>query len=184
MAITVQLYEDSGAVISAHGTTRNVVNNIGWKSSPLDETNLFTFYPIIRPTTDPFAYSYTKYNYFKISGTYTKATRPYIIIKSSLASNNIKLFYKLTSTYAASTNSWIGDLIYVEDGELHIYPKLSTIGPEDNANTSSYVQYLAANTTYYTQYIQTQLLVTPDSYQNISPPMIGLYLDEYEGADT
>ena len=72
--ITVEVWEDSGAVSSGHGTTRAEVDNLGFKDSPLDETFTFADYPIRRPiNTELFTVSYKKYYYFKFYGTYSMA---------------------------------------------------------------------------------------------------------------
>lgn len=183
MALTIEIFEDSGALTLGHGTTRISVDNVGWKSSGLDETNSFAYYPLRRPDGVPFTYSYKKYNYFKISGTHAKATRPVIIIQGGYnMATALKLYYKLSNTYAEPTNAFEGDLIYVNSSTLMLYPKLSTVGPEDTS--ASYVQYLTSGTTYYTQYLVSQLFVgTGGSYQNLPELKIGLYLQEFENTD-
>ena len=183
MTIAIDLYEDSGAVLSGHGTTRIAVDNIGWKSSGLDETNSFAYYPVRRPDGVPFTYSYQKYNFFRISGTHAKATRPVIIITGAdlLLADQMRLHYKLSSTYEEATGGIDGSLMYLNN-TIRIYPKLSTIGPEDTG--ASYIQYLTSGTTYYTQYLVTQLLVESSSvYQNLPEVTVGLYLQEFENTD-
>ena len=124
MTITAQLYQDSGAISSGHGTTRISVINVGWKNSALDETNSFVFYPIVRPTSVPFTYSYTSYNYLKISGTYPNGSRPRIRISGSvtgaapagyIGTDKCKLYYKLTNTYAVPSNAFDGSLQWRDD---------------------------------------------------------------------
>ena len=183
MALSVEIYEDSGAVLSGHGTTRIITDNIGWKSSGLDETNSFAYYPLRRPEGVPFTYSFKKYNYFKISGTHAAACRPVIIVQGGYnMATALKLYYKLSNTYEEPTNAFDGDLIYVNSSTLMLYPKLSTVGPEDTG--ASYVQYLTSGTTYYTQYLVTQLFVQGGgSYQNLPDLKIGLYLQEFENTD-
>lgn len=182
MTIAIDLYEDSGAVLSAHGTTRIAVDNIGWKSSGLDETNSFAYYPLRRPTDVPFTYSFKKYNYFRISGTHAAATRPVIIIQGGSMAGDFRLYYKLSNTYQVPTNAFEGDLIYVNSNTLMLYPKLSTVGPEHTG--AAHVQYLTSGTTYYTQYLVTQLFVgASGSYQNLPDLKIGLYLQEFENTD-
>lgn len=218
MAITVEVKEDSGAVVSGHGTTRISVNNIGWKNSGLDETHSYPYYPIQRPETFGLQPSFKKYNYLKISGTYASGTRPKIIITNGILSgdisrtntsapttdtpltgitqttqietpttyqttNKVRLYYKLSSTYEVPDGNFDGDMIYVPPGGLTIYPRISTTGPE-SANT--WIQRMSANTTYYTEYLITQLYVEPgawDEYGNIGNVEIKFTFDEYETAD-
>lgn len=193
MGISVDLYEDSGPVTNGHGTTRILVDNIGWKSSSSDETNEYAYNPIIRPEgTTPFSYSYKKYNYLVFSGTYITGSRVRIKISGNIlgsppegaaGTNKIRLFYKLTNTYEQPSNAFEGDLIYLPSGETKIlYLNLSTTGPE-SATTNP--QYLTADTTYYSQYLVTQLFVENDngsmsSFGNIGELNIECYLDEYE----
>ena len=200
MALTVEIFEDSGALTLGHGTTRIITDNIGWKSSGLDETNHFVFYPLRRPDSG-FTYSFIKYTYFKISGTYAKASRPRIIINHSLriggeCIGRTKLYYKLTNTYAEPTNAFDGSMIYIppddEEPNIRLYPRTSTVGPEV---ATTYNQYLNTNTTYYTEYFVTQLfvhttdyvdpeVVAASIYGNISSPLIKFEVDEYESTTT
>ena len=187
MALTIEIFEDSGALTLGHGTTRIITDNIGWKSSGLDETNHFVFYPLRRPDSG-FTYSFIKYNYFKISGTYAKASRPRIIVTYPEPNTGVgaKVYYKLTNTYAVPTNAFDGSLMYLPDGRL--YPRMSTVGPEA---ATTYSQYLTGNTTYYTEYFVTQLFVHTEDYAdpellycNIISPLIKFEVDEYESTST
>lgn len=191
MTITCELYQDSGAVVSSHGTTRISVDNIGWKSSGLDETYSYVYYPIRRPTTDPFTYSYMQYTYAKISGTYVKGRAPRFTISGNIngsppsgyvGTTGVRLYYKLTSTYAEPTNTWDGTLIFIPSGStITLYPKINTAGPEA---AGGYVFPLAANTTYYTQYLVTQLAVEGGAgYGNIGALTIAFHVDEYDTTD-
>lgn len=193
MTITVQLYQDSGAVVSSHGTTRISVTNVGWKNSGTDETNSFVFYPIQRPTAVPFAYSYMSYNYLKISGTYPQGSRLRMQISGSVTGSppvgyqgttKSKLYYKLTNTYAVPSNAFDGSMIYLPEGVTQeLYPRVSTTGPEA---ATGYLKYLATDTTYYSEYLVTQLFVEQGldtEYGNIGQLKIKLFLDEYETTD-
>jgi len=194
MTITVDLYQDSGAVSSGHGTTRISVNNVGWKNSGLDETNSFVYYPLIRPEVTPFGYSFTMYNYLKISGTYPKGSRMRLRVSGAVdgappsgyvGTDKVRLFYKLTNTYTTPSNAFDGSLIYLPPGVAQtLYPRISTVGPEA---ATSYTQYMSANTTYYTEYLVTQLFVEAGSvaeFGNIGQLNIKVFMDEYEDTDT
>jgi len=188
----VELYEDSGAAVSGRGTTRIAVENIGWKKSGSDESNSYIYHPITRSETDV-VWSYTKYNFMKISGTYPAGARPRIQISGNVAGSppqgyegttKVKLYYRLTNEYSESSDVMDGSLIYVPPGGITVYPKLSTTGPEDAA--SSYVHHLTGNTTYFSQYLVTQLLVEPGTaldYGNLGELVVKVFADEYETTD-
>lgn len=192
MTMTVELYEDSGTAVAGRGTTRIAVENIGWKNSGLDESNSYIYHPITRSETDV-VWSYTKYNFMKISGTYAAGARPRIQISGDVAGSapegyqsttKVKLYYKLTNEYETPSNAMDGSLIYVPPGGITVYPKLSTVGPEDAAST--YVHHLAGNTTYFSQYLVTQLLVEPGTafdYGNLGELVVKVFVDEYETTD-
>lgn len=192
MTMLVELYEDSGTAVAGRGTTRIAVENIGWKNSGLDESNSYIYHPITRSETDV-VWSYTKYNFMKISGTYAAGARPRIQISGNVAgaapegyqsTTKVKLYYKLTNEYETPSNAMDGSLIYVPPGGITVYPKLSTVGPEDASST--YVHHLAGNTTYFSQYLVTQLLVEPGTafdYGNLGELVVKVFVDEYETTD-
>lgn len=194
MALNVTVWEDSGPITSNRGTTRIQVTNIGWKSTGTDETNLYVYNPIIRPQDNiPLTYSYKKYNYMKIAGTYPVGCRPRIKIRGDYngdppqgyeGTDKVRLYYKLSTVYEEPNNTWDGSLIYIPPGATRIlYPMVSTSGPE---SASSYSQYLTANTTYYSQYLVTQLVVEQGAevdFGNIGELNIEWYMDEYEGTN-
>lgn len=193
MTIEVEVYEDSGALTSGHGTTRLSVTNIGWKSSSLDETNSFVYYPIYRDKVN-WGFSYQKYNYMKVSGTYAAGGRPRIEISGSVigappsgytGTNKVRLYYKLTNIYSTQSDALDGSLIYLPPGVTHtIYPRMSSTGPEA---ATSYLKHLTGNTTYFSEYLVTQVFVEPDAtgikYGNIGEITVKFYMDEYETAD-
>lgn len=200
MAMICEMYQDTGPVVAGHGTTRISVDNIGWKSSGLDETHSFVYYPIRRPTVSGYTYSFTQYNYVKISGTYAAGRAPRFVIQGNItgpdAVNRIKLYYKLTSVYAEPSNiqeSGMTEAVFIPyaDGvqikniQLVLPARLSTSGPE---SANSYVHPLVQDTTYYTEYLVTQLQVdTPSAYYqygNLGDLRINFHVDEYETGDT
>lgn len=196
MAITIQLYQDTGAVVSGHGTTRIPVTNIGWKSNGTDETNSYVFYPINRPedVATPFGYSFKQYHYIKISGAYPAGSRLRFNISGGVnatrpagyeGSGSARLFYKLTNTYQVPDDTFDGSMIFLPSGTTQmIYPTVSTTGPEA---ATSYIKHLAQDTTYYTQYLVTQLFVDQGletEFGNIGELHITALVDEYESTDT
>ena len=204
MAITMTIFEDSGPLLAGKGTNRTAVNNIGWKSDGTDENgNHYAFSPIRRPYQigeDLFALSYKKYHHASIVGPYPKASRVRIKLinevtglpfegydtESTLAedvdpNSQVRLFYKLTNIYEQPNNVWDGGMHYLENGTTILYPSLSLTGPE---GVQSYPQYLETNTTYYTQYLVTQLAVPVGlGVGNIGKVNIEWYVDEYEDND-
>ena len=193
MTIEVEVFEDSGALLSGHGTTRQSVTNVGWKSSSLDETNHYVYYPVYRSKTD-WGFSYPKYNYIKISGTYAAGARPRMTISGSVigappsgytGTHKVRLYYKLTNTYGSQSDAMDGTLIYLPPGVTQtVYPRMSTTGPEV---ATAYTKHLTGSTTYFSEYLVTQLYVEPDAtrfrYGNIGEIVIKFHMDEYETAD-
>lgn len=193
MTLNVEFYQDTGPTVSDHGTTRVSVNNIGWKSNGLDESHSYVFYPVNRSIAGAQTWCYTQYTYVKVSGTFPAAGRPKFYISGAvdgaapeghIGTNKIRLFYKLTNVYAPPSALMDGSLIYLPPGVTQVlYPMMSGVGPE---LATSYIQHLTGNTTYYTQYLVTQLLVEPGTnfdYGNIGELHVKFTIDEYESAD-
>ena len=186
MSINIQLYEETS-------TGKVAVSNIGWRSAGTDDTSFYVYNPIIRPQGDTiFTYSFKKYNYAKIEGTYPIGSRPRIKISNGITGappdqlagcedgSQLRLYYKLTNTFESPNDQWDGTMIFLPAGETIIYPAVSTSGPE---SATTYPQYLSGNTTYYTQYLVTQLVAgqgTVRDFGNIGEVNIEWYMDEYE----
>jgi len=201
MPINLTLYEDTGPAVSGAGTYRNAVGNIGLKADGTDDTgNHYAYSPVIRPYQGEYwSHSYKKYHFLKLHGTYPAASRVRIKIsngvkdappegyesESTLVNDadpyKVRIFYKLTNTYEQPNDAWDGELRFLEDGTVTLYPSLSLTGPGSN---QTYPQYLTANTTYYTQYLVTQLEVPVGSgVGNIGEVNIEWFVDEYEDGD-
>lgn len=179
MALTIELWEDYGAPTGSPlaGTTREEVASISWKSADLDESNSFVNYPVNRPYDgNLFTTSYTKYNYFKIQGTYDDAYNLAINFENDPAGNgggsgvasNVKILYNWTNTYAASTTNLLAGSTYNPDSPQIWRPLLSTQGPEYPGTS---VHDMTGDATFYTPYLVTQLIVYPggwDDFGNIS----------------
>lgn len=177
----LEIWEDSGPVLSGHGTTRQEVDNIGWKDSGLDESFQFVDYPVGRPYTPNklFSLSYKKYNYLKIQGTYSSIADVQVQFVGNPTDNNsgsgtgkasgVRVYYKWQSVYEEPDNLFLGGSWFDPYDPPTWQPLLSTVGPEGAA---SYFTDLVDNTTYYTQYLVTQLYVTNgawDDLGNLSP---------------
>ena len=179
MALNLSVWEDSGAVVAGHGTTRIEVDNLGFKDSPVDETNTFADYPIRRPIDDElYTLSYKKYYYFKFDGTYSSVSSftayldgdPEGVAGSGIASK-IRILYKWTNVYAVPDNTLLDGIFYDPANPPIWNPKLSTVGPEV---ATSYVTP-APNTTYYTAYLVTQLYIdksTSNDYGNLEEAFV------------
>lgn len=172
MALTVELWEDTGAVSSGHGTLQQEVNNIGWKNSSLDETYPFADYPVTRPLSGyVHTTSFKKYNYFKIYGTYDDAHdleirfngTPVGSGNGSGSASKVRIYYKWSSTYAVPNTTLLSGTFYDPSNPIILKPLLSTTGPN---GTAVWTPTLAANTTYYTPYLITQLFVEPSEWND------------------
>lgn len=176
MSIDIDHFQDSGPLSAGRGTTTIQIDNIGLKSNGGVENLDYAEYPLIAPSGDPFARSFKYFTFFKLSGTYVKASRVRIKIEPL---SGVKTFYRLTDTYSAPDAVHTGDLIYVPSTQV-VYPRLSTTGP----NTGLiYPQYLTANTTYYTEYLELQVYVPVGTSYQSSVGKITCWVDEYEEDD-
>jgi hypothetical protein len=196
MAITLETWEDTGAATGSppRGTTRQSVDGLSWKDSPLDETVPYADYPVRRPEIggSPAYYtSYSKYYYLKISGTYPLATRLTARFDGNVngtrsgykVTNGLRIYYKWTSTYAAPSTTLISSDYIDTATDLIWYPKFSTVGPQA---ATTRLNTLTGNTTYYTEYLVTQLYVAPGEwtdYGNIGDVKLKFVLHEYESTD-
>ena len=196
MAITLELYEDTGPLLAGRGTTTTLADSIGWKDDGSDETNAYVFYPLKRPISPVTeTYSYTKYNFIKVSGTYPRATRLRFTLGGNYTgaapsgyvdcSGKVKIYYKITNVYNPPANTAPSGMVYLPPGVIvDIIPYISLIGPNDA--TSLLPLDLLTNTNYWTGYLVTQLVVEPgawDEYGNIGVCNFTCYLDEYESTD-
>ncbi len=184
MAIIIDHYQDSGPLQSGRGTTTTLINNVGWMNNGSAEGLTYADYPLIRPTVEPFNRSFTYFTFFKLSGTYVKGSRVRIKLSGAPIAG-VSIFCRLTDTYVTPTANFTGDLTYFNPtnpssaGQV-FYPRISTTGPNANLN---YLQYLAGNTTYYTEYLETQVYVKAGTEYNNIVLNLKCYVDEYEEDD-
>jgi hypothetical protein len=180
MAVTIEMMEDTGAVLSGHGTTRSLVTNLNWKNSGVQLSYNYHLYPLRRPEEpEILTCSFTKYFYFKLSGTYTTLKNPRIHI-SGEPTMNTKLFYKMSNTYAEPSTDYDGDMMPV-NGAMELIPNMNITGPENAP--SSHLLKMENNTTYYTPYFVTQLRVKPGLWDNVGNTAkinVKLTFDEFE----
>lgn len=191
MTIDIDHYQDSGTLTSGRGATTTLITNIGWKTAGSSEDTTYAQAPIIRPA-NALATSYEYYTFFKLSGTYVKASRVKIQISGNpngsssggyaTVGTGVRLFYRLVDTYNTPDGVDDGDLVYYDGTTINLYPKVSTVGPHTGL---TYLQYLTGNATYYTQYLLTRLYVEPGStFGNIGDVKFSCFVDEYESTDT
>jgi hypothetical protein len=188
MTITAEIWEDSGAVLAGHGTTRISVNNIGWNYVGTPETTDYAYNPIPRSEFST-RLSYTKWNYLKISGTYPTGSRMRLKITGDPngappvgydGTTGITLKYAITSTYTFPTNAAYPGMTTYVPGEIILPIQWNAIGPE---STPLAGPHMTTNTTYYSQYLVTQIEVAAGTdYGNIGEINIMLMMDEYESA--
>lgn len=167
MALTVELWEDSGTLSVGRGTIIQEVDNLGFKNSSLDETTTFADFPIRRPiNTELFTTSYKKYYHFKFYGTYTNLRNVSVLFEGdpegsagTELAGKVRILYKWSNVYATPDTTLLDGITYDPTNPPIWTPKLSTTGP--NAATS-YIDPVA-NTTYYTQFLITQLYIDKSS---------------------
>lgn len=182
MSITIELYEDSGPLVGGVPSNRQLIANVNWKNA-VGATPEYFNYPI-RQTVGGLNISYPKFIYAKISGTYTKVKRVRWQMKYKPSTDNtIVMVYGQTNTYTEPLKIWTGGSPWTNDGIDHAC-RLSTTGPQD---AIAVPQPLVANTTYYTDYLVTQLIVRAPGdptaalpLGNTIPMEISITMDEYE----
>lgn len=161
MTATIEIWEDTGVLISGHGTTRTQVTNNNWKNSGL-VTAAYYLAPLRRPDDSTgWTLSYTKYLYFKIYGTWNKIKNCKISL-SAVPGKNTQLYGRMTSTYKTPSADLDGDMMLI-DAPVIFYPFVGVTGPEA---TSSFSGSLTSGT-YYTQYLATQLRVINSSATDV-----------------
>lgn len=168
MSVNIDLYEDTGAVLSGRGTTVTLLDSWDLKNSadhayvyyPTNET---TAAPLIRPfnTAGAQTLSFKKYLSFKLDGTYTRLKNIRIKVTASDPDTDAaQLFYKLTNTYQVPDNTFDGDMILLSPNSTIltpiIWPMLSTTGPQ---NATSRQTVYGPNQTLYTQFLVVQMRV-------------------------
>lgn len=192
MSITIEAWEDSGPAVSGRGTTQQKVINVGHKDDDASEDFNWGYYPIVRPSpgsaneSDNMALSFHKYTFFKISGTYSSASKVRVKIVGNLTgaagtgiADKVRLVYKWTNTYATPSNDMLIGSTY-DEADLELLPFLSETGPD---TATSFCNILQPNTTYYTNYLVTQLHVDPsilDDHGNIPLITFECHLVDYE----
>jgi len=176
MSLQISIFERTGSPF-----VDEEVFNSNWKNQGLkDSLFKYYYYPIRRPEDDDWVkHSATKYLYAKIEGTYSQAKRVRWKITGLSMTDGVRLYMAQTHTYAVPTTDFAGNLIYGERDPLYIYPNLSTVGPTD-ADTR--LSTLSSDTTYYTDFIMSQLWVDDTSGYVGNSDIIDfkLEVDEYE----
>lgn len=175
MAIKIEIFERTG---SASSPTDELVTNMNWKSQSVnDSINKYYYFPIKLPDGSLANYSVPKYLYAKISGTYTGAKRVRWKLSGTNDQGN-RVMWNISDLYATPVPQIMGGLSYMP-GDVLVVPKLSTSGPD---GAPALTPNLAANTTYYTNFLVTQFMVDNSSASVGNSEEIGVYLilDEYE----
>lgn len=178
MAITIQIFERTGP---AGSPDDQLVTNMNWKSQSLnDALHKYYYFPIRLPQGDILAsYSVPKYLYAKISGTYSKIKRIRWKIVGP-AEDGILVRMGTSASYSTPQPKLHGDLTWIQDNtEQLIVPRLSTTSP---TGSPQLLNTLAANTTYFTDFLVTQLMITSPNIPvgNTEEVGIMIVLDEYE----
>ena len=177
MSLAITIYERTGSP----GSNEEVFSS-NWKNQGTypDSTHKYYYYPIRRPDDpDWVKHSATKYIYARINGTYTQAKRVRWKITGLGMTDGVRLYLGQTSTYAVPTTDFDGTLVYGNTDPLYIYPNLSTSGP---TTATTRLNTLATDTTYYTDFLITQMWVDDTSAYVGNSDIISftLEVDEYE----
>ena len=162
MSITIELFEASGPA-----KTIELAEQMNWKSiSAIDSSYPYWQFPIRRPDTsasEMYRASYVKYVYARISGTYSQAKRVRWVI-NGIPGLGTKLYYSMTNSYVSPTESLMGSGTLINNGDV-LFPSLSSVSPD--AATSRVTSLTPPNTTFYTNYLCTQLYVPKGSWMNV-----------------
>ena len=187
MSINIQVFEEYGPAVNGRGSVVEAAN-FNWKSTS-DIAGEYYIYPLRRPLLDrDQTFSYKRYFFFKISGTYTYLKNVKLnvtigdnarqasgsVAKGKYAKSDTEIrnqwFYKFTNTYETPDNLYDGKMIYAYNQEkslqreLDWMPNLSTTSP---LNATSRPIVLTGNNDYYTQYFVTQMRVLEDAWDNV-----------------
>lgn len=171
--INIELWEEWGAPNLGRGTSSSQVTNFNWKNTGNGDTPFHL--SLLRRPTDPcdVKLSYKKYNYFKITGTYSRLVRPKLVFtpgrndapddahRAPVIATNTALYYKLSWTYAQPDNQFDGEMMHVMtdgDREVEFLLPLSTSPIQYEPYKE---EFLSPNVVLYTPYIVTQLMVKP-----------------------
>lgn len=190
MAILIDLYERTGP---AGLPIDEVSFNNNWKSEDRqDSLYKYYYYPIKRPEGDVWVnHSVPRFMFGKISGTFSEIKRVRWKIEGLGLNSGLRLYLKRTHTYIEPTNTFDGSLVYGNTDPLYIFPNLSTVGP---TSATTRIESLTANTTYYTDFVMSQLWVDDtnvlldgstevsgtNAVGNTTPITFQLICDEYE----
>lgn len=162
MALTIEVWEDSGPLSAGAPTVRQKVSNLGWKDSSLDESYPYYDYPIQRPYgINKYDVSYIKYYYFKVSGTWTgEIVTPYLQLFYTNGGAQHRITYNLTSTYTEQDNSLLNGTQYQEGSK--IFPLWNTTG--DPRDPSTFRPTLTSGSSYTSNYFATQIYTDPGTW--------------------
>lgn len=181
MAFTIELWEDSGALdVNGVPTVREKISNVNWKRIS-GSTNAYYINPLrLDDPSKPFVFSYKKYIYAKIIGTYStiKRMRWSIAIDQDLG-NPVDLYYDMTNVYTVPDDSQ-GAMTYVKDSTgCLLQSSYSLLGPQ---NATTHLDSVAANSTVYSDYLvtQTRFKNGTNHYGNSNVIMFNFIVDEYE----
>lgn len=179
--INIQCFEEYGTPVSGRGTSLDLgdltahpeLGNWNLKMSP---NPLLPYYPtqnssgyaIQRPTLPgQLVYSYKKYLYFSVSGTYTtkfKDLKLELGVASATQAQKYNLFYKMSNVYAAPTNTFPDGMICAGAAPaVTIFPKTGT---SPLTATSRSLVY-GPNQSFYTNYIVLQIAATDSTWSDV-----------------
>jgi len=175
---TIELFESTGSPEAQEVTTNKNLKSTGSPTSSAE----YYLYPIRRPEGSTLlSNSFTNNLYAKVSGTYSKITRPrWKIDVPDTTSDNVRLFYAMRDQYFQPMSGYDGSLTHLNNTVKYLFPRTGNTSP---STTTEYKYEHTANQTIYTDYLVMQLLVEPsaeDDVGNIEPIKITFEFDLYE----
>ena len=178
MSINIQVFEEYGTPdVNGRGTVVEAAHFCMSSSSNVELS--YWLAPLRRPNVSYLqANTYTKYLFFKISGTYGLVKNWKVKIeKGSGQADEVQIFTGFTNTYAEPSNDMDGGLVYLP-GERTWYPNF---GESPILSTSRPI-YLN-NQTGYSQYLKTQVRANYSEWTDVgNTPKLTLTfsLNEFE----
>jgi len=175
MTLTIELFKSTGTPETSEIVTNNNFKVDGQANSLAE----YYFYPITRPEgSDLLSESFANMIFAKLSGTYTKFSRPrWKIEVPDLTLDKAKLFVGRRNVYAEPDGSYDGSLAYLNDTTVYLFPNT---GLTDPTNATSFKYDWTTNQTVFSDYLVMQLLTESGSdtdIGNIQPIKITLEVD-------
>ncbi len=190
--MNIQVYNEYGPIISGGRGTIEETSELNMKGS---QDPLVLYYPhdtipnaaMTKPeSAGLIATTYQRYTFFKISSASTikiSNIRLNISVNAATQASNVRLFYKLVSTYAQPINTFDGSMIPVYTGSAFSNGSSSlnlaiNLGGTSPASSTVYYPTYTFTGDLYSQYLVTQMVVGAGTVGNSAEFLYKLSLDE------